>query len=350
MQKSISNKVSTDCNSQPHVDDKDTSHCHIVSKHDVRKAISKLKTDKVDEQGKCFSNNFIYGTNLLHRHLSVLFTSMINHGYAPAEFLKSSVLPLPKDARADLSNFDMYRSIAISSWLSKILDNAIIERQKDFLPTSNYQFGFKAKSSTVLCTTMINKTIQYYTEKGGRAVYLLLLDASKAFDKVSYENLFELLLARNVLVCPKIVKLLYYMYIHQKCHVRWNNKQSDPVSVSNGVKQGSVISPLLFSIYIDNLFSKLKQLGLDCYVGLTYTGAFGYADNIALVSPSIYCSKKMISICESYARDYHIAFNPAKSKLICFNVSSSDIFPIYLNGTPVTVVNKDKKLRKYYII
>ena len=50
---------------------------------------------------------------------------------------------------------------------------------------------------------MVNETIQYYTEKGGRAVYLLLLDASKAFDKVSYEKLFELLLARNV--CPKIV-------------------------------------------------------------------------------------------------------------------------------------------------
>ena len=41
---------------------------------------------------------------------------------------------------------------------------------------------------------MVNETIQYYTEKGGRAVYLLLLDASKAFDKVSYKKLFELLL------------------------------------------------------------------------------------------------------------------------------------------------------------
>ena len=54
---------------------------------------------------------------------------------------------------------------------------------------------------------MVNETIQYYIENGGQAVYLLLLDASKAFDKVSYEKLFELLLARNV--CPKIVKLLY---------------------------------------------------------------------------------------------------------------------------------------------
>ena len=167
---------------------------------------------------------------------------------------------------------------------------------------------------------MVNETIQYYIKNRGQAVYLLLLDASKAFDKVSYEKLFELLLARNV--CPKIVKLLYYMYTNQKCHVRWNNEHSDSFSVSNGVKQGGVISPLLFSIYIDNLFSKLKHLGLGCHVGLTYAGAFGYADDIALVPPSIYGLKKMISICESYAQDYHITFNPAKSKLLCFNVSS----------------------------
>ena len=130
------------------------------------------------------------------------------------------------------------------------------------------------------------------------------------------------------------------MYTHQKFHVRWNNEHSNYFSVLNGVKQGSVIAPLLFSIYIDNLFSKLKHLRLGCHVGLTYAGAFGYADDIALVSRSIYALKKMISVCESYAQDYHITFNPAKSIWLCFNVSSSDISPIYLNGTPVTVVNK----------
>ena len=85
---------------------------------------------------------------------------------------------------------------------------------------------------------MVNETIQYYIENEGQAVYLLLLDASKDIDKVSCEKLFELLLARNV--CPKIVKLLHYMYTHRKCYVRWNNEHSDSFSVSNGVKQGSV--------------------------------------------------------------------------------------------------------------
>ena len=77
----------------------------------------------------------MYGTDLLHCHLFILFTSMINHGYAPPEFLHFSMIPLPKGARAVLSNSDMYmyRSIAISSLLSKMFDNVVIERQQDFL-------------------------------------------------------------------------------------------------------------------------------------------------------------------------------------------------------------------------
>ena len=59
---------------------------------------------------------------------------------------------------------------------------------------------------------------------------------------------------------------------------------------TNGVKQGGAISPLLFSIYIDNLFLELRTSGLGCHVGLTYIGAFGYADSSCRVTtlfPSI---------------------------------------------------------------
>ena len=69
------------------------------------------------------------------------------------------------------------------------------------------------------------------------------------------------------------------MYTHQQYYVKCSNL----FNVSNEVKQGSVISPLLFSIYIDELFSKLEYLGLGCHVGLTYAGAFGYADDLALI-------------------------------------------------------------------
>ena len=74
-------------------------------------------------------------------------------------------------------------------------------------------------------------------------------------------------------------------------------------------------SPLLFSFYIDELFSLLKQSGLGCHVGLTYAGAVRYGDNIALVAPSLSSLKQIISICEEFAKCHSIVFNPSKTKL-----------------------------------
>ena len=105
---------------------------------------------------------------------------MINHGYAPDTFLQANMIPIPKGARANVTDSNMYRSIAISSIMSKILDNVIIEQQQFALSTSAYQFGFKSKSSTVLCSTMVVKTVQYYLEKGDHSVCVLFVRCFKS--------------------------------------------------------------------------------------------------------------------------------------------------------------------------
>ena len=181
----INHKFAVSCNSS--IKD-NILHCHIVSKNDVSMAVKKLLSDKSDVEGRVLSNNYIHGTGHLFMYLSFLFSSMINYGYAPATFLQSNMIPIHKGARANVTDSNMYRSIAISSIMSKILDNVIIEQQQLSLATSSYQFGFKSKASTALCTTMMVETIQYYLEKGDHSVCLLLLDASKAFDKVSFDN------------------------------------------------------------------------------------------------------------------------------------------------------------------
>ena len=92
-------------------------------------------------------------------------------------------------------------------------------------------------------------------------MYVLLLDASKAFNKVAFNVLFNELRDRSL--CPKISKLLYYMYTNQECSARWGSEHSDYFNVSNCVKQGGVISPILFSCYIDKLFSQIEHLVLQ---------------------------------------------------------------------------------------
>ena len=95
---------------------------------------------------------------------------MVYHGYCPQSFICANIIPIPKGSKANLSDSDKYRSIAISSLLGKILDHIIIEKQSKALKTCNYQFGLKAKSSTVLCSTVVNGTVQYYTKNSGTTV------------------------------------------------------------------------------------------------------------------------------------------------------------------------------------
>ena len=138
----------------------ESNHCHEICRTGVSKAVAKLKSDKISDNGLVYSNNFINGTSLLYKSLSILFSSMIYHGFAPQAFTCANIIPIPKGSKASLTSSDKYRSIAISSVIGKILDHVIIDRLSDCLKTSDYQFGFKSNSSTVLCSTMVNETIQ----------------------------------------------------------------------------------------------------------------------------------------------------------------------------------------------
>ena len=153
-------KVECDC---PRANER-LSHCHEINNFDISRAIAKIKSDKISDNGLVYSNNFIYRTNLLHKCLSILFTSMIYHVFAPQTFICAQIIPIPKGSKATLTCSDKYRNIANSNVIGKILDHVIIDRQSECLKTCDYQFGFKPKSSTVLCSTMVNETIQYYTE------------------------------------------------------------------------------------------------------------------------------------------------------------------------------------------
>ena len=139
---------------------------------------------------------------------------------------------------------------------------------------------------------------------------MLVLDASKAFDRIEYVRLFELLRDRNM--CPIVLRLIFTMYISQKMQVRWGEKVSSQFSVSNGVKQGGVMSPVLFTVFLDNLLKILKQRNIGCKIGVT-------------LCPSISCLKEMLKICEDYASDYNTIFNAKKSKLMHFGRNKMNI-------------------------
>ena len=120
------------------------------------------------------------------------------------------------------------------------------------------------------------------------------------------------------------------MYTNQTLRVKWGSVMSESFTVMNGVKQGGVLSPVLFAVYTDGLLLRLQESGIGCHMGGHYAGALAYADDITLISPSMTGLRKMSSICEQYASEYDILFNGSKSKLLffkgrCCNVSTLGI-------------------------
>ena len=87
---------------------------------------------------------------------------MLTHGVASSGLLLSTMILVPKDKRASKSDSNNYRAIAISSILGKIFDLIVMKEQYTFLITDNLQFGFKKNSSTIICTQLLVKTIEYY--------------------------------------------------------------------------------------------------------------------------------------------------------------------------------------------
>ena len=139
---------------------------------------------------------------------------------------------------------------------------------------------------------------------------------------------------------PITVRLLLNMYVNQKIQVKWNCKLSEPFSVKNGVRQGGILSPLLFSLYMDELLLELKETGIGCHIGNHYFGVLGYADDIVLLCPTKEGLRRLINICEKYAFKHDILFNGSKSKLLVFG-STTDIVPsINVNGVKVPVCDQ----------
>ena len=100
-----------------------------------------------------------------------------------------------------------------------------------------------------------------------------------------------------------------------------------------------------YSIYIDNLLMSLKKNDIGCHVGSHFCGAFGYADDIMLLSPGVTGLQNMLDCCSEFAYTYNVKFNPSKSKCITFSQKKEIGSPeLYMNDVKLDNVQLVKHL------
>ena len=133
------------------------------------------------------------------------------------------------------------------------------------------------------------------------------------------------------------------MYSNQKLRVKWRDHYSDSFMVSNGVKQGGVLSPVLFGVYIDSLLFELKKSGYGCCVGPHFAGCLGYADDLVLLSPTKKGLKHMLDIADEFSKCFHVNFNGAKCQYVIFDRKH------YWKRDTISIFGSDVNSQEYVI-
>ena len=169
-----------------------------------------------------------------------------------------------------------------------------------------------------MCTLILKEVVTYYRAMKS-SVYSCFLDATKAFDRIRFDRLFAELIARRVSM-PDL-RLLLHLYVNQRVRTTWRESASNYFSVSNGIRQGSIASPILFCVYLNGLLSALKEAGQGCWMGRQYCGVMAYADDLTLLAPSLSALKAMLQRCEQFCHDADVQFNASKSVAVCFGAT-----------------------------
>ena len=113
----------------------------------------------------------------------------------------------------------------------------------------------------------------------------------------------------------------------------WNSVVGDTFQVLCGVRQGSVLSPFLFSIYIDGVISNLKNSGYRLRIGKDSVGCIAYADDILLLSCSFHGIQRLVDICMDYGKIWDLCSNVKKTQCITFGGNTPKNLNVMMNGS-----------------
>lgn len=162
-------------------------------------------------------------------------------------------------------------------------------------------------------------------------MYACFLDASKAFDFVDHGILFEKLM--KIDAPPEWIRFLMSGYKAINLKVCWNGFLSNRFPLKQRVRQGGVLSPMLFSVYLDELLGILSESGCGLSLGTLFLGCIAYADDIVLLSTSATDLQKMVDLCVQYGEKHAIKFNASKTKCVKFSQKKEQRpAPIFLAG------------------
>ena len=276
----------------------------------VEKNITELKTGKAAGSDELVAEHLKNAHPIISVVLNKLFNIFIENVYVPSDFGMGLIIPIPKCGNsANCHKIDNFRGITISPVISKVFEHCLYSLFADYLKSSANQFGFKKGKGTRDAIFAVSESVGLYVNNGS-TVNICSLDISKAFDKINHNVLFLKLMKRNTPIC--FINILVNWYSKCFCQVKWESALSNILFLHNGIRQGGILSPFLFALYVDDVLITLVNSGLGLNFYGINLGAIMYADDILLLAGSILNLQKLIVIAEHCFDEINLKINIKK--------------------------------------
>ena len=268
---------------------------------EVQEATCSLPRGKAPGPDGIDGEHLIFGGTALSEHLAALFNVLLTIRYVPESFKTGYTVQFTKGPDKDIRIPSNYHGISLLSNVSKVFEKLILKRLLKVISLNPLQGGFREGLSCCHTSFILQEAIQSIRDSKRKA-YVDFLDAQKAFDTVWHEGLFVKLIRSGV---PRyLLELLRNWYSHSSCLVLWNGASSRKVSIKQDVRQGGILSPFQYSVFVDELLDILVSSQHGAFTGDVYVGAPMYADDLALVSESSTVLQNMLDIVATYARKW----------------------------------------------
>jgi exonuclease III len=291
-----------------------------ISYTEVRNAIKRLNKHKAAGEDQLLNEYFIEACDILSGYITVLFNKILNTGHFPVAWTKGIIIPLYK--KGDKDDVTNYRGITLLSNLGKLFTAVLNERINKWSDNNNIvsdaQFGFRKGRSTIDAVFVLNTLIQKFINENKR-LYCCFIDMKRCFDSICRKSLWYKLY--NMGLNGKILRIIRSMYQSVKSCIRScdNTSYSDFFDIAMGLRQGEIISPIMFSLFVEDLELYLQDR-LNC--GLTLNELciilLLFADDIVILATNPSDLQLSLDKLFEYCDTWGLEVNVDKSKCMVF--------------------------------
>ena len=277
-----------------------------ISPSEVLDRVKSLKLKK--SSGGNIASHIVYGINVL-LFIVKLFNRVFKSGKPLEQWTQTIVVPIHKKGSAISPN---YRGIALIEVLSKVYITILTKRLT--LSQSGFRSGYSTVDNAFILYSLINKYL--YVRK--KSLYVVFIDFQKAFDSVDRQLLYNIL--RQNGVKGKLFSAIKSIYVCVKTRVRTTYGMSDNFNCLIGLIQGCSLSPIIFALFINELYDVLHNSNTRCptFPDIVEKNMLMFADDIALLSDTVAGLQRQLNILYDYCLTSKLYVNIAKKKVLVF--------------------------------